>query len=129
MENPTVKMLEIREVEDVIVVGFLHAKILDEVAIAQIGDEFQSLTMQAAADRKLLLNLEKIEFMASAMIAQIIKLHKLCAKDKITLRLCCISPNIAEVFKITGLNRLLDIYPTELKAMQAFAPFRRSRRK
>ena len=119
------KMLEIRDIEDVVVVSFNHAKILDQAVIGQIGDEMKELTMQAAADRRLLLNLDKVEFMASAMIGQIMMLHKQCKRDKIHLKLCCISPNIMEVFKITTLDKILDIRPTELKALQAFGPGRR----
>ena len=72
------------------------------------------------------MNLEKIEFMASAMIGQIMLLHKQCKKDKIDLKLCSISPNIMEVFKITTLDKILDIQDNELKAIQAFGEPRRS---
>ncbi len=120
------KMLDIRDARDVVVVSFKHTKILDQTVIRQIGAEFKDLTMQAAADRRLLLNLNKIEFMASAMIGQIMLLYKQCKKDKIDLKLCCISPNIMEVFKITTLDKLLDIHDTEHKAIEAFGAPRRS---
>jgi anti-anti-sigma factor len=119
-------MLDIREVQDVVVVTFKHSKILDQTVIGQIGEEFKGLSLQAAADRRLLLNLAKIEFMASAMIGQIMRLHKQCKQDKVDLKLCSISPNIMEVFRITTLDKLLNIYPTEEKAIEAFGPPRKS---
>ncbi|MBN1588717.1 MAG: STAS domain-containing protein [Pirellulales bacterium] len=120
------KMLDVRDARDVVVVSFRHTKILDQTIIRQIGQDFKNLTLQAAADRRLLLNLDGIEFMASAMIGQIMSLYKQCKKDKIDLRLCCISPNIVEVFKITTLDKILDIHDTEPKAIDAFGPPRKS---
>ena len=117
-------LLEVRDVEDVIVVSFKHTEILDQVVIEQIGDQFRDLPTQAASCGRLLINFDGIEFMASAMIGQILMLHKQCVKDKIHLKLCGISPNILEVFKITTLDKLLDIRPNELKAIQAFGPGR-----
>ena len=109
-------MLDIRDARDVVVVSFRHVQILDQPVIARIGAEFKDLTLQAAADRRLLLNLDRIEFMASAMIGQIMLLYKQCKKDKVALKLCCISPNILEIFKITTLDKVLDIHPTEAEA-------------
>ncbi|HBO45454.1 MAG TPA: anti-sigma factor antagonist [Planctomycetaceae bacterium] len=120
------KILDIRDVQDVVVVSFLHGKILDQTVIRQVGEEFKGLTTQSAADRRLLLNLSKVGFMASAMIGQIMALHKQCKKDKVDLKLCCISPNIMEVFQITTLDKILDIHDTEEKALAAFGPPRRS---
>jgi anti-anti-sigma factor len=119
-------MLDIRDVRDVVVVSFRHAKILDQTVITRIGEDFKNLTLQAAADRRLLLNLDRVEFMSSAMIGQIMLLYKQCKKDKIDLKLCCISPNIREVFKITTLDKILDIHDNEPGALDAFGPPRQS---
>ncbi len=112
----------IRDKDDVVIVSFSQVKILDEGSIQQIGQEFQNLTMQAASGRKLLLDFSRVEFMSSAMIGQIVKLHKQCKNDKIRLKLCNICPNIMEIFKITGLVKLLDIHPDGAKAIEAFGP-------
>jgi anti-anti-sigma factor len=50
------------------------------------------------------------------------RLHKQCKQDKIKLKLCNISPNILEVFQITGLTKLLEIYPDGVRAIEAFGP-------
>ena len=115
-------LLTFREIDDVVVVSFNQVKILDESVIRQIGQEFENLTLQAAAGRKLLLDFSRVGFMSSAMIGQIMRLHKQCKQDKITLKLCNISPNIMEVFQITGLTKVLSIYPDSVKALDAFGP-------
>jgi anti-anti-sigma factor len=116
------KMLEIRDEKDVVVVSFQQAKILDQTAIGQIGKEFDKLPLEAAADRRLLLNLAKVEFMASAMIGQIMLLSKQCKKHRTDLKLCSISSNIMEIFTLTKLNKILEIHDTEAKALAAFGP-------
>src|SRR5947209_18242875 len=60
--------LTITDHDDVVVVRFNNVKILDEGVIRQIGSEFEKLTTEAAAERKLLLNFERVTFMSSAMI-------------------------------------------------------------
>jgi anti-sigma B factor antagonist len=114
--------LSFRDKGDIVIVSFNQIKILDQAAIRQIGEEFKNLTMQAASGRKLLLDFSRVEFMSSAMIGEIVRLHKQCKQDKIKLKLCCISPNIREVFQITGLNKLLEIYPDGVQAIEAFGP-------
>ncbi|HEV2970882.1 MAG TPA: STAS domain-containing protein [Pirellulales bacterium] len=118
--------LNIADRDDVVMVTFTNFKILDESVIRNIGAEFDKLTTEAAAERKLLLNFDRVTFMSSAMIGQIMKLYKKAKADGIALKLCCIDPTIMEVFKITRLDKLLDIRKTEADAIAAFGPPRKS---
>jgi anti-sigma B factor antagonist len=118
-------MIRILDKDDVVVVCFTEAKILDQIAIDQVREDFKDLTLQAASGRKLLLDFSRVQFMSSSMIGQIVKLHKQCKNDKVKLKLCNISPDIAEVFKITGLTKLLDIHKDGAEALEAFGPPRR----
>ncbi|MBI3463081.1 MAG: STAS domain-containing protein [Planctomycetes bacterium] len=117
--------INLTDKEDVVVVTFNQAQILDEGTIRQIGSEFLNLTTQAAAERKLLLNFSGVTFMSSAMLGQIMKLSKQAKQDKIDLKLSDISPNIMEVFKILNLTKVLSIYKTEAEALKAFGPPRK----
>jgi len=119
-------VLEIRDEKDVVVVSFKHAKVLDETVIRQISAEFAKLTLEAAAERKLLLSFEKVTFMSSAMIGQIMLLNKQCKKDRIDLRLCSICANIMEIFKLMKLTKVLQIYDDEPRALASFGAPRKS---
>ena len=114
--------LVISDQQDVVIVSFKDVKILDDKSIRQIGGEFDDLTLQAASGRKLLIDFSHIAFMSSAMIGQILKLHKHCKRDTIKLKLCGIAPSIMEVFKITALNKILEIHPTRAEALLVFGP-------
>jgi anti-sigma B factor antagonist len=112
--------LAIRDRDEVVIASFNETRILDESTIQQIGKEFEKLTLEAAADRKLVLDFTGVEFMSSAMIGQILRLHKRCKADKVKLRLSCIPPSIMEVFNLMKLPKILDIYPTEDAAIESF---------
>ena len=112
--------LSIAEKHDVVVVSFNENRILDENTIRQIGQEFSKLTTAAAAGHKLLLKFDRVTFMSSAMLGQIMRLAKQAKADKIDLKLCEISALIMEVFKLTKLDKVLNIYKSETAALEAF---------
>ncbi|MEZ6069421.1 MAG: STAS domain-containing protein [Pirellulales bacterium] len=114
------KHLKLVDRDDVVTVYFAAASILDESVIQQIGKEFTGVALEAAGERKLLLNFQGVKFMSSAMIGKIVRLHKQCKNDKITLKLCAIAPELLEVFTITRLDKILDIYDSEDKALASF---------
>jgi anti-anti-sigma regulatory factor len=45
--------------------------------------------------------------MSSAMITKLVMLNKGCKAQGVKLKLCEVSPNVMEVFKITKLNKLI----------------------
>ncbi len=104
---------------DVTIVSFMDKKILDEANIQEIGDE---LTRLVTKDHriKLLLNFENVEYLSSAALGKLISLHKRVREHNGQLKLCGIRPEIYEVFKITKLNLLFEIYDDEELALKTF---------
>ena len=47
----------------------------------------------------------------------LIRVNKKCDEYKVALKLCNISPDIMQVFKITGLGKVFSIYPDASDAM------------
>jgi anti-sigma B factor antagonist len=111
---------------DIVVASIDVESILDGEIIQRIGQELSKLTTQAAGERKLLLTLRRVSFMSSAMIGEIMRFSKRAKADKIDLKLCDISPAIMEVFKITRLDKVLDIRPTMADGLKAFGKPRKS---
>ncbi len=104
---------------DILVIYFTEAKILDEAKIAQIGKELMDQVGEATAG-KMVLNFSAISFMSSAMIGKIILLNKKCKTNEVKLKLCNISDNVMEVFKLMRLNKILEIYNDEEKAIASY---------
>ena len=99
---------------------FADRKILDELAISEIGDELSTLVLKHPRIR-LLLSFRNVEHLSSAALGMLIELNKKVEDVKGELKLAGIVPQILEVFKITRLNQFFDIHDNEDGALNAFA--------
>ena len=111
--------LTIRNSGGVQFVQFADRKILDELAISEMGEELTNLVSNNANVR-LLLSFKNVEHLSSAALGVLITLNRLVNDKGGQLRLAEISPQIFEVFKITRLNKLFTIYPTTQEALASF---------
>ncbi len=102
---------------DVLVVSFADAKILDEGKIDQVGRELMNLP-KLAAGRKMLLDFQGVKFMSSLMIGKIIILQQECKSMGILMKVCNMSDELRKVFKITKLK--IDIQKDREKAIASF---------
>ncbi len=105
------KYLDLKDIGEVLTVNFKQTSILDQQTIDQIGRELEQAALEAAGNRKLLINFHSVEYMSSAMLGKLVQLHKRCKTDKIKLKMCTISKNPLDVFKITRLDKLFEIHP------------------
>jgi anti-sigma B factor antagonist len=117
--QPRRRRLEVEDIGDVTVVKFTDKKILDEQNIQVIGEQLYSL-VDDAGRRKLLLNFGNVEFLSSAALGKLITLNKKVQSAGGRLALCSIDSQIFEIFEITGLKRLFNIYDDEQEALQSF---------
>jgi len=61
----------------------------------------------------------RVAFMSSAALGMLVRVHKKCKEYKIALKLCNIAPEIRQVFKITGLDKVFDIQEDVARAKDA----------
>ena len=111
--------LKTSEEDGVLVAAFTDSNILDEAKIQSIGAELMEC-IGAASEQKLLLDFEGVSFMSSAMIGKLVLLHKKCKDAEVKLKVCNISDNVMEVFKITRLHKVFDIQKDREKAVKSF---------
>lgn len=116
---PVHRRVEVSEVGDVTVVRFVDRKILDTANIQELGDELFSL-VETDNRKSLLLNFSRVEFLSSAALNKLILLDRSVKKHGGRLKLCSLRPEIQEVFVITRLNQMFDIYEEEPDALAAF---------
>jgi len=101
------------------VVELADRKILDELCIAEIRDQLSKLVANTDGI-KLLLSFKSVEHLSSAALGVLITLNKQVAEQSGTLKLSDIAPQIYEVFKITRLYEIFDIYDTAEQALRTF---------
>ena len=111
--------LVVDDVGDVTVVNFVDKKILDEQNIQMIGDDLFRLVDELGR-RKVLLNFSNVEFMSSAALGKLIRLHQRLHSIGGKLVLCGISKSILEIFEITKLDKMLTIVKDEQTGLNAF---------
>ena len=104
---------------EVIHVRFLDRNILEEASIQQIGDEVSAL-IEASANPKLLIDFQGVEHLSSAALGTLITINNRIRQKGGQLRLCCIDAQILEVFVITKLNKLFQIYDDVAGAVASF---------
>ena len=113
------KRLRVSEVDGVTVVEFIDRKILDDVQIQEIGQEFHDL-VELEKKQNILLNFSHVEFLSSSALGKLISLDKQVKQRDGHLKMSNIRPEIMEVFAITRLNKLFDIKDDVPDALQAF---------
>jgi anti-sigma B factor antagonist len=116
---PVHRRVEVSEIGDVTVVRFVDRKILDTANIQELGDELFGL-VETDNRKSLLLNFSRVEFLSSAALNKLILLDRSVKKHGGRLKLCSLRPEIQEVFVITRLNQMFDIYDEESDALAAF---------
>ncbi len=109
-----------RHEEDILMVYFQDIRIIDEPLIQTLGNDLIEL-IRKGAEQKILLNLENVNFMSSAMIGKLILFGKKCESAKVDLRICNINPNIKEVFDLMKLEKVFQVNENEKKAVAAFS--------
>lgn len=111
--------LNITQSSGVHVVGFADRKILEELSIREIEEEISQL-VDGQSGVNLLLSFKNVDHLSSAALGMLLVLNKKVSEQSGKLKLSDISPQIFEVFKITKLNKLLDIHPTADQALSSF---------
>lgn len=113
------RRLDIDEVGDVTIAKFIDKKILDEGNIQIIGNQLFGL-VEEDGRQKIVLDFANVEYLSSAALGKLITLDKKVKSAKGKLRLCSVRPDIYEVFAITKLNKLFDMYENQEKALEGF---------
>lgn len=116
MTESGTRRIDIEEVGDVTVVRFVDKRILDETNIQIIGNQLFGLVDEDGRD-KIVLDFSNVEYLSSAALGKLITLDKKVKAARGKLRLCGIRPEIYEVFAITRLNKVFNIFDDQEKAL------------
>jgi len=103
---------------DVLVARILETRLMEDAAIGRFHAEVVA-GLGKKEDPNLLIDFSHVQFLSSSALGALLRIHKKCKEYKVSLKLCSISPDIYEVFKITNLVKVFDIYDDEAAAYQA----------
>src|SRR5208283_4532970 len=100
-------------------------RLVDEAMIDQCKREILEV-LDTTEESNLLVHFGRVTFMSSAALGMLIRVNKKCKEYDVALKLCNISPDIRQVFKITSLDKILEIHDDAAGAIEAFRKSGRS---
>jgi anti-sigma B factor antagonist len=92
-------------------------KILEQADIQALEDSVMPL-IDSSERIKLVMDFSNVKFLTSAVLGLLIRISKRVYEADGRLRLCGIDAKILEIFKITRLDRVFDIYEDRRHALQ-----------
>ena len=108
----------VQQIEKFTIVQFRNASLMDQIELEQIGQSLYRL-VDAEDHRKIVLDFEKVQYLSSQAIGIVLTMNKkLGALKNSKLVLCGVGPRLQELLKITRLDRLLTIKPTQREAIK-----------
>ncbi|MBF0351308.1 MAG: STAS domain-containing protein [SAR324 cluster bacterium] len=99
---------------------------IDEIFTWELKDLIKKYVDQLLSDSKhtfkgLILNFEKVNFIDSQLLGTLILVYKRTTQQGLKFGLCCLSDTHIEVFKMSKLDLIINIYPSEEDAMDALS--------
>ena len=95
--------------ENATIVTLTDEKILEEKDIQTLQESIMSVIEQSERIN-LILDFRNVRFLSSAVLGLLIRISKKVYESDGQLKLCGINPKIYEIFKITRLTKIFEIY-------------------
>ena len=115
MELPRIKVAK-RETH--VVVELADREITSEGAINEMGQSLFGL-VQAQLPVHMILSLAKVRQLSSIALGTFIRLNKRLEARDGSLKLCAMQPSVAELFRVTKLDRIFEIHKDEAAALKS----------
>ena len=108
----------VQQIEKFTIIEFRNPSLMDPVELEQIGQSLYRL-IDAEDRRKIILDFEKVQYLSSQAIGIVLTMNKKLAHlSNSKLVLCGVGARLQELLKITRLDRLLTIKPTQREALK-----------
>lgn len=95
--------------DDIFVVTFKSHEALNPNSLLRIEQELRDFTIER---KDVILDFHNIEFIDSGTIRALVSLQKRVSENKGTLKLANLHPSVQNIFEVTRLRHILDIYPS-----------------
>ncbi len=121
MANPaSYQSINVRVADDVAIVTFRGTNSMFEGEKVDIVARELFDLLETGSASKLLLDLGNIYFMSSAMLAQLVRMHRQIQSKRGRLRLCSPRPAIQEAFRVSRFDKFFEIFPDAPTALKKF---------
>ena len=108
MEPSKSSIMKFQRAGAVIVGSVYETNMLDALAVSDFGDEVIRV-VEKYPKLYLMLNFEKVEFLSSAALSELIRIHEAVMNVRGIMKVCGVTKDILKVFQITKLDEMLGI--------------------
>ena len=109
----------IQHFEKFTVVEFKVSSLMDPIELDRIGTDLYRL-IDEEDRRRIILDFEAVQYLSSQAIGIVMAMRKrLMALKHSELVLCSVSPPLQQLLKITGLDKVLAVKPTQKEAAKS----------
>jgi len=108
-----------RDVDGVLVVTFKQSHILDAITIERMSASLKEL-FDTAPEQKILFDFSEVTYLSSNALGMLIGLQRRLVQRTGRVKLAGIHPDVMEIFRITKLDTVFDIYKDSPAALEAF---------
>jgi anti-anti-sigma factor len=109
---------EVEQVGEAIIVRFTCSSLFEEETIRLIGKQLTGLAERESRPR-LLLDFSQVNYFSSSLLALLIRLHKKTNSAGGRLALCGFNADLIDMFTVTQLHKMLNLFRGEQEALQA----------
>jgi anti-sigma B factor antagonist len=116
--NPTSAHFITQMVEKWLVIEFRTPSLMDPVHLEDISRQLYHL-VDAQDQRRIIIDFEKVQYLSSQAIGIVLNMNKkLMALKNSKMILCGVTGRLMELIKITRLDKILTIKPTQKEAVK-----------
>ncbi|MGE5609653.1 MAG: STAS domain-containing protein [Bacillota bacterium] len=105
----------VQQIREQTVVEFTCAALMDALELEQVAGQLYRLVDEEDR-RHLVMDFQRVEYISSQAIGILINMHKKISALKGTLVLCGLGARLQELLRITKLDRVLTVKPTQREA-------------
>ena len=116
---PTTEFYTSRIIDDVMMVTFRQSHILDAATIERMSASVKEL-VDGAAENRFIFDFAHVAYLSSNALGMLISLRKRVVQRRGSMKLAGINDEVMEIFRITKLDTVFDIYKDAAGAAEAF---------
>jgi len=117
---PIKPKISVEYAENATIITLADEKILEDYDIRALQESLMSVIEQGGRIN-LVVDFRNVRFLSSAVLGLLIRVSKKVYEQDGQLRLCNINPKIHEIFKITRLTKIFDIYKDMERAIEGLS--------
>ncbi len=117
IERP-MSQFNLQQIGETTVVEFTSPSLMDPIELEQIAQQLYHL-IDAQDRRRIILDFERVQYLSSQAIGVLLAMQKkLSALKKSRLVLCGVGARLMELLRITRLDRVLTVKPSQMEAVR-----------